>query len=133
VDLLGNNTMRLFEMRARQIIALPLPELAHALLCELHDSGECSQLTWSLRYFSDAICQPGHALPPPAPVGVGERLQVALALSEAWQFLFTQMLLCDDLNRVINNRRSLGFFRITQRGQAVLALGLEALQESDCT
>ena len=124
--------MRLFEMSARQIIALPSPELAHALLCELHDSGECSQLTWCLRYFSDAVCQLGHALPPPAPATVSERLQVALAPSEAWQFLFTQMLLCDDLNRIIDNRRSLGFFRITQRGRAVLALGLAALHEPDC-
>jgi len=110
----------LCEMSEQQIVAMPLPLLALALLRELDRDGENSQTTWRLRYFSSVPQRLGNPSPPPRAAGMDGDSEAALALGEAWQFLFTRMLLCDDISRTTSNGRTLGMFRITRRGRSVL-------------
>ncbi len=117
----------LCEMSAEQIVAMPLPELALALLRELHLGGENSQTSWRLRYFSSVPHLLGNPAPPPRAAGIDGDSEASLALSEAWQFLFARMLLCDDVSRTTSNSRTMGIFRITRRGRMVVASGLAAL------
>jgi hypothetical protein len=115
----------LCEMSGEQIVAMPLQALALALLRELQATGENSQTGWRLRYFSAVPQMLGNPAPPPRARGIDGDSEASLALSEAWQFLFAHMLLCDDVSRTTSNSRTLGVFRITRRGRAVLATGLD--------
>lgn len=118
----------LCEMSAEQIVAMPLPELALALLRELHLTEENSQTSWRLRYFSSVPHLLGNPAPPPRAAGIDGDSEASLALSKAWQFLFARMLLCDDISRTTSNSRTLGIFRITRRGRVVAVSGLAALR-----